>query len=283
MRRDERYPGFWQAIGVLFAIFLVTVSLFLVLRGALHRPDDDPFVATAATAAAVLLVLPIARRRTGLPWSRVFPLRPFRAALLPGMVAAIVGLGILGSEVDNWLQTVAPPPKRLTEMFEKLLYNQPLWFALLLGAVIVPLYEECLFRGLILRGLLTRYRPAVAIVTTALLFALYHGNLWQFASAFFGGLLLGWLVAGTGSLLAGIIGHGLNNALGPLVARSGIRIPGFTTPGTHQPLWVDAVGLVLLTGGIAWLRRAPELAHIRVATAVEPEPLARDEMEPARD
>jgi membrane protease YdiL (CAAX protease family) len=84
--------------------------------------------------------------------------------------------------------------------------------ALILLAVVPALCEETLFRGLVLRGMGRSFSPARAVVYMALLFAAIHGKVEQSALMLFNGLYFGTLVALTGSLWAGVIAHGVNNA-----------------------------------------------------------------------
>ena len=51
--------------------------------------------------------------------------------------------------------------------------------SLALWAVLPAVVEELLFRGIIFKGLLTRFKPVVAIVLGALFFMLMHGSLQQ--------------------------------------------------------------------------------------------------------
>ncbi len=77
-----------------------------------------------------------------------------------------------------------------------------------------PIMEEICFRGLILDGLLkTRCRPWLAILISALLFALLHGFGANFVTAMLFGILVGWLYWRTGSIIPGIIIHITNNSL----------------------------------------------------------------------
>lgn len=76
--------------------------------------------------------------------------------------------------------------------------------------------EEYLFRGYLLMAVGSLFRNRwVAILTTALLFALAHGaqNFPLFFDRFSFGLIAGWLVTKTGGLEAGIALHVLNNFL----------------------------------------------------------------------
>ena len=77
--------------------------------------------------------------------------------------------------------------------------------------IFAPLFEELLCRGVILRGLLHHITPAKAIFWSALMFAVMHLNPWQALPAFMVGLLMGWIYWKTGSLLATIFIHFVNN------------------------------------------------------------------------
>ncbi|WP_411677873.1 lysostaphin resistance A-like protein [Caproicibacter sp.] len=77
-------------------------------------------------------------------------------------------------------------------------------------AVIPPIVEEMMFRGMILQGL-RRFGNGFAVFASAALFGLYHGNLAQSVFAFLCGLVLGFVVIRTNSLLPSILIHALNN------------------------------------------------------------------------
>ena len=90
---------------------------------------------------------------------------------------------------------------------------------------LAPLAEELLFRGLILRTL----EPAgkqFAIVVSAALFALLHGNIIQLPFAFLTGLVMGY-VAMEYSLAWAIALHVVNNfVLSDLLSRLNGLVPG---------------------------------------------------------
>jgi membrane protein DedA with SNARE-associated domain len=80
-------------------------------------------------------------------------------------------------------------------------------------AVIAPVVEESIFRGVIMSGFMRNYPKYLAIFFSALLFALFHLNPWQFPATFVLGLLLGWLMVRTRNIFACIAGHSINNLL----------------------------------------------------------------------
>ena len=75
-----------------------------------------------------------------------------------------------------------------------------------------PLVEEVVFRGMIFQSM-RRFGDSFALVLSAILFALFHGNLSQAPNAFLMGLVIGYLVLYSGSLWVGIIIHAVNNLL----------------------------------------------------------------------
>ena len=84
----------------------------------------------------------------------------------------------------------------------------------LLTAPVQAAAEEFLFRGYLLQALGSLVaNPWFGVVTSALLFALFHGtqNVPLFLSRFTFGLLVGWLVLHTGGLEAAIAAHVVNN------------------------------------------------------------------------
>ncbi len=96
--------------------------------------------------------------------------------------------------------------------------NDPLVLLLyfLFFAVIPPLVEEMLFRGAVLQSL-RRYGDGFAVVCSALLFGLYHGNLVQFVFAFIAGLAMAYVDVRTESLLPSLLIHFCNNFIASLL------------------------------------------------------------------
>lgn len=92
----------------------------------------------------------------------------------------------------------------------------PLLLNLITYAVLPALVEEFLYRGWIL-GALQPCGERRALVLSALLFGLAHGNLTQLPFAFVLGLVFGYVYLLTGRLWVGMVIHFLNNALSVVV------------------------------------------------------------------
>lgn len=91
---------------------------------------------------------------------------------------------------------------------------------LIIGVVILaPIAEEIAFRGILLSKL-RPYGNGVAIFVTSLIFALFHGNLYQMLYAFAIGAFLANIVMRTGKLRYSIILHMIFNFVGSVVPLS---------------------------------------------------------------
>ncbi|GLU49908.1 CPBP family intramembrane glutamic endopeptidase [Nocardiopsis ansamitocini] len=80
-------------------------------------------------------------------------------------------------------------------------------------AVITPIGEEFLFRGVVTTVLL-RYGALVGVVGSAVVFALMHGVNVVFPSALIVGLITAELYRRSGSVWPGVVVHAVNNAIG---------------------------------------------------------------------
>lgn len=83
----------------------------------------------------------------------------------------------------------------------------PLLFLL---PVLPAIFEELLFRGIILRGFL-QFGKVPAVVISALMFAFAHGSYQQFIYQFLAGLVFGFLYVETKNIFVGMSAHFANN------------------------------------------------------------------------
>ena len=81
------------------------------------------------------------------------------------------------------------------------------------GCLIVPVFEEVFFRGLMLGWLRKHLADRGAITVSAALFAVMHGYPIVLPYAFVSGLFTGWVRMRTGSTLNTILMHVLNNVV----------------------------------------------------------------------
>lgn len=105
-------------------------------------------------------------------------------------------------------------------------------FLAIIGMAVLPaICEELIFRGIIFNGLLTKYKPATAIVVSGALFALMHTSLQQTFYQFILGVVIALIVYFGGSLIYGMIVHFANNCI--------VLVVGYITTNTSQEVSID--------------------------------------------
>lgn len=198
-------PESWAILGWFVLATFVTFGPGMLLLNLVRGLDK-----TASMLALVALsYAPLfwwLHRKAGRRWTRLALAHRVPGWLYPALPVLVLAMLVLESvfhylHLPNWFQ-----------MLETTARTNPI-FTLMFGVVIIPACEELLFRGIILQGLLRRYRPWVAIGQSALLFAVFHVNPAQSVPVFFTGLLLGGLCYYTRSLWVCWGVHALNNAL----------------------------------------------------------------------
>lgn len=143
-----------------------------------------------------------------------------------------------------------PMPEWLEKVMDQMLEGSPLWATLLSVSVFAPLFEEWLCRGMILRGLLTKMKPATAIVISAAFFAILHMNPWQAIPAFCLGLLFGFVYYKTGSLKLTMLMHCVNNTMAVVLSKIPILKEAETFMDVMNP-WAYAGAYICLAVALA--------------------------------
>ena len=117
-------------------------------------------------------------------------------------------------EVNIALDKALPPPVWFWELFNKIFESDfGIYGAILKVVIMAPVIEELIFRGVIMHGLMRNYSKFTAVFVSALMFALFHLNPWQFPATFILGIVLGILMVRTRNIFLCIIGHAINNGL----------------------------------------------------------------------
>jgi membrane protease YdiL (CAAX protease family) len=127
--------------------------------------------------------------------------------ILPTIIVSMLfyTLGIfLTSLIQSYLSVI----HLKTEVPDFAMPTQPaaIVFYILMICVFAPLLEEFIFRGLILQSL-RKFGDVFAIVISAMLFGLMHGNLLQAPFAFIAALAFGYFVIKLNSIWVSVIAH----------------------------------------------------------------------------
>ena len=171
-------------------------------------------------------------------------------ALILILPLGIVSMSFLVDPLTSWMEM----PEFLKKVFAKMSQSDLPTF--LSVVVCAPLLEEWLLRRVALKGLLQHTKPWVAIVMTALMFAIMHMNPWQAIPAFLLGCVFGWVYYRTRSYWICVCMHAINNGASFLIASLFPDMPAdasltYFFPGSSYYL-VLAASLVVFVF-LAWL------------------------------
>ena len=171
--------------------------------------------------------------------------------ITPGRVFAFFGMVMLFYSVSVILQQITisgcfaagiSPIKEEYLSEEELSVPYLVW-EIILTAILAPIGEELMFRGVILRRLST-VSQRFAIFTSALIFGMMHGNLVQMILGFCVGLVFGYAAVKTGSLLLPIAGHMFIN----MSAVSCSIVKFLTDAETENGYWLCVLGVFFVIG-----------------------------------
>ena len=204
---DQTYrpiPG-WSLL--LFAVALLAIG-FVVLR---LLPLHDMLPLLGAFFAIGLLSVVVAVAPLGRAALPALGLRPANWKYIVfgslGTMALSVGVSQFGLQ-----------PEGMKQVFDIVRDLGELGMTLLLLAVLAPLVEELVFRGLLYGWLAGRWGRTVGWIVSSLAFAAAHAEPAHIILVFPLGLLFGWLRQRTDSLLPSLVAHIANNGLALIAA-----------------------------------------------------------------
>lgn len=240
--RDERRPwggpGWsWGDLLLALAVTVVGGTLLTLLArfatAALGLEGGESLVApalylagTGIYLAAILGVYLFAARRAGwaalgvrgAPWQRFAVVPALFVAELLLLALVNLGVGQLAGGFEN------PQVDALTG--GAALGAGELAALLLLVAVVAPLAEELLFRGMLYPLLRVRMGPAPAILLNAALFAAAHVIPLLLPGLFVVGLFLAYLRERSGSIWPSVLLHAMQNATALLLINAALASGG---------------------------------------------------------
>ena len=149
-----------------------------------------------------------------MPLKIALPFRKAKFDLTLGGIFIGLGASILASYAVNYLQLgleaigigITMPEYEIPETVPGIIFY-------VISLTLAPAFiEEIVFRGIVMQSL-RRFGDVFALVSSALIFGIFHLNLIQMPYAFILGLCIGYFVMRTGSLWVGVIIHFVNNSI----------------------------------------------------------------------
>ena len=262
--RESNYPSLGQAICLLLGVTFLGLAL-AIPTGVLsvvvgldigEHPAAWSLLNVIALGAGVVW----GARKRGESLREIVELRPVSSRqILPGVMCLAASAVIL-TEADSLIHLVVPLSEDTIKTVMDIFHGRvSLWGTLFARMIVAPITEELLFRGLILRGFLSRYSASKAVFFSAILFSLFHVDASKFISLFGGGILFGWWYVRTRSLTPCVVGHALHNGLPILmfeVIRPWVSDMEFDlTKVEFLPVWVTGITVLVLVLGVWWFEQ----------------------------
>jgi len=195
-----------------FGLLTTIVPLLPAHDAALRTAITNVLIQASLYAGGVGAVVLLVRRRraplSALGWTPV-PARWVVGAvpLALGAYVLVIVAGIVGTALFPHAQNGQPTAVRGA-------FGHYVVLAILAVSVIAPLAEETLFRGFLFGWLRGRVPLWLAVAVSSLVFALAHGELALLLPTFTLGCLLALIYERSGSLVPGMIVHGVFNLVG---------------------------------------------------------------------
>ncbi len=199
-------------LGLLMAILGDNAPAFLF-----HESFNFIFSFIFAYALPILILIGL----VGYPrFSRVHPLYPGSQysmvqsiKLFPFAWVTTMGVNLFTITLFKYLSIWFGIPESTNPIDSMVPTSTTGWIiAAIYICICAPIFEEIFYRRIIL-GSLRRYGDTFAIVISAILFGAMHGNFSQFFYAFALGLIYGYIVVRSNSIMPAILLHALNNSI----------------------------------------------------------------------
>lgn len=122
---------------------------------------------------------------------------------------------LLGLAVTSLIGTATQT--EISNPVQNLIHSTDIWLNLLLISIIGPIFEEIIFRKILIDRTI-KYGARVSIIISAVIFGFFHGNLSQFIYAFLLGGFFAYVYIKTGRIIYTITLHIIINLMGSVVS-----------------------------------------------------------------
>ena len=218
IEQPKYFPTIIEAahLVILYLFIQALIDFPLALWDYYYGTDylSHPVKRNIVNVGSVVFILLFAWRKSHTKLSELFPIKRCNWLIIIPMTVFLMAAHVFLDEINIFIDKLIPAPLWFMELFDRLFENKFGIFGTAIKiALVAPIVEELIFRGVIMHGFMRNYHSVTAILVSALFFALFHLNPWQFPTTFLLGLLLGWVMVISRNIIICIIGHSINNLL----------------------------------------------------------------------
>lgn len=244
-------------VGLIFALLgsLLVTSLFLASSGY----DYTFTVKLGMLVGELLLPVPMLiwaiKNRSGL--LKTVRMNSISKKVILSAILIGIGLTIIADELDRIFGTLfSIPDEFFVELKTLMSITDITSFVYVIGLVVVlaPLIEEMVFRGFFQRILEYHFKnTGVAVLISALTFAIFHFNPWWALQILLIGIILGYVAWKTESIVTSFVLHAINNSAAVwFINQQGESLSWYEANGHVLP-FILIIAAVLFCSGIKLL------------------------------
>ncbi|MGX8728454.1 MAG: CPBP family intramembrane glutamic endopeptidase [Lachnospiraceae bacterium] len=222
-RAKRRYNRVALALfGLILAANGIAIIISLILKNAGVKPEGILKLVLSfaplylvGVPVAILIMKPMPTKR---PKEEKLPFGRILVLIIVSIFFMLAG-NIIGQLV-SYLLSGGTAENRVTQ-----LVTMEGWLQFIPVVILAPIFEELVFRKLLIDRV-GRFGEKIAIIFSALAFALFHTNFFQFFYCFAIGLVFAYAYVRTGKYIVPVLMHMLVNILGGLVPTVLMRLAG---------------------------------------------------------
>lgn len=216
-RRTNRDKGSVPTFGDAVLVLAVTAVLYLYVGSLLQV---KLMLIGVGLTQLIILGMPIFATWYGnVDYAETFSLKKVNIKQIVSVVILAIGAFIFCNIACQPLASIAKDSTQVyADTFSSLMGDVSFPLAWLVVGIAPAICEEAMFRGYLFSSLKKKLKPWMYIAISALVFGIYHLNLYQGTYAFLLGLILAYVVYVTGSIFGAALIHFICNSMAVLVS-----------------------------------------------------------------
>lgn len=237
---------------------VATLILFLIIQALSLKQGSDGYIYLSYIAPQIAIAIGVfaSIKLRKLPFKQTYPVKCSPKYYLIGVMlifGLLFSLGKISQPISDFFELIGYNTRKADDILPNLSGGLVVPALIVIG-LLPAIFEESLFRGVILRSCEKGCGTLYTVLLVGMSFSLYHTSPEQTVYQFFAGCVFAFIAVRSGSILPSVIMHFINNALIVIFGACGLLD---TQGNLILPFAVDLslaiVGGLCLVGGLVWL------------------------------
>lgn len=212
--KEKQMPGIGDVV-----LLMCVVLLLIFYVGTYAQAKWGLATGSVVQQGIILVSAPIYAWYMKADAKKLFSINKIKPLQLIGSVLIGISAFLAALIVGALVTPLFPESTNNLTSLDNMLMDQPLYWLLIVMALMPAIGEELLFRGFLMGTLKNKYKAVATIAVTTLIFAAYHMSLVKMFTISIIGFSLALVTYKTGSIFASICVHFINNLLSVLLSK----------------------------------------------------------------